>query len=140
MAELTPTTPSTCCSTEQQADCCEPQDKDGCCSAESTSCGCAAGETDDPVDVRELVRERYAAAARGDAGCSDAAAAAGTVALGDERGNQVFGAALYEDDAEDGVPEGVLSASLGCGVRPRSPTWSRARPSSTSARAPEPTF
>jgi arsenite methyltransferase len=53
-----------------------------------------------PTEIREVVRERYAAAARSNGGCC------GT----DEQG---FGAALYE--GED-VAEPALSASLGCGV------------------------
>jgi arsenite methyltransferase len=50
-------------------------------------------------DIREAVRERYAAAARGDSCCATA---------GDG-----FGAALYDADA---APEAAIGASLGCGV------------------------
>jgi arsenite methyltransferase len=101
MAELTS---SSCCSTEAQASCCEPSEKDSCCGASAAggACGCSAGAS---PDIRERVRERYAAAAR--------AAADGPTAL-DEAG--VFGASLYERAEADGAPDAALSASLGCGV------------------------
>jgi len=61
-----------------------------------------------PTDVREAVRERYAAAARGDGSCCGPST--------DKSGAEVFGAALYDArDAEGAVAEAV-SASLGCGV------------------------
>src|SRR5215218_9876502 len=61
-----------------------------------------------PTDVREAVRERYAAAARGDGSCCGPST--------DKSGAEVFGAALYDArDAEGAVGEAV-SASLGCGV------------------------
>ncbi len=64
-------------------------------------------------DVREAVRERYAAAARtaasADGGCcSDARTP-------DRDGSEVFGAALYAGEA-DGAPVSAVEASLGCGV------------------------
>ena len=78
------------------------------------------------TDIRELVRERYAAAATSiataqptQAGCCGSAATAGSsccepVSLEDAEGNEVFGGALYDalPDA-DGAP---VEASLGCGV------------------------
>jgi ubiquinone/menaquinone biosynthesis C-methylase UbiE len=102
MAELT----NACCTPAAQAECCEPADKNACCGTHhAPGCGCAAGnETAD--DVREVVREKYAAAAR--------AAAAGTLAgcsPADETG--AFGAALYTDDEGSGP---AVEASLGCGV------------------------
>ncbi|HWF55510.1 MAG TPA: arsenite methyltransferase, partial [Solirubrobacteraceae bacterium] len=114
MAELTPTPDSTCCSSEAQATCCEPEDKTGCCTPESSSCGCAAGAEQDPADVREVVRERYAAAARAAAGATESACGC-EVGTSDERGNQVFGASLYEQQDTDAA-EGAIEASLGCGV------------------------
>ena len=98
MAELTTTpSPASCCSTETQAACCEPSEKDDCCgtAAAGGACGCAAGEQvpAPPADIREAVREKYAAAAR--------AAAAGTAgaccgpATADASGDEVFGGALY---------------------------------------------
>ncbi len=71
-------------------------------------------------DVREAVRERYAAAARA---ATDPAPAAGccspgvggVVATTDAEGREVFGATLYEGaDAE--APQAAVAASLGCGV------------------------
>ena len=117
MAELTPTPTATssCCSTEAQAACCEPTDKAECCAPGASSCGCAAGQTaSEPDDVREVVRERYAAAAR-------AAARTGATACGcairttDERGREVFGETLYSDQELVGA-EDAVAASLGCGV------------------------
>jgi len=52
MADLT-----TCCGPETQATCCAPAEKEACCG--DGSCGCGAS-----ADVRDQVRERYAAAAR----------------------------------------------------------------------------
>jgi arsenite methyltransferase len=51
-------------------------------------------------EQRELVRERYAEAARSGPGCC---------------GSEAFGATLYEDDAREGAPEAAVEASLGCG-------------------------
>jgi SAM-dependent methyltransferase len=103
MADVT----SSCCSTEAQADCCEPDAKDGCCGAGAPAggCGCAEGGG----DIRETVREKYAAAARHAA----ATTAAVVVTEADEHG--LFGASLYDDEAA-GAPAAAVSASLGCGV------------------------
>ena len=57
------------------------------------------------TDIRETVRERYAAAARG-AGCC------GTT---DASGAEVFGATLYGAESE-GASRDAVAASLGCGV------------------------
>src|SRR5438094_9426937 len=76
------------------------------------------------TDIRERVRERYAAAARAvsdEGGCACASATETSccttdVALTDEHGTQVFGAALYaEADAAEATGAAV-AASLGCGV------------------------
>jgi arsenite methyltransferase len=122
MAELAGVTPdaptpsSSCCSTEVQATCCEPSDRAGCCSPESSSCGCSAGATTtEPEDVREVVHDRYAAAARAAAGTGETACRCAVSTTG-ERGTEVFGAVLYSpDDATEGV-EDAVAASLGCGV------------------------
>lgn len=117
MAELTTdtaaTTPasSSCCGAEAQASCCEPSDKAACCgeSAAGGSCGCSASRqaAPEPVpDIRETVRERYAAAAR----------AGGTLSTTDETGAEVFGAALYEETQSQGATATAVAASLGCGV------------------------
>jgi arsenite methyltransferase len=73
------------------------------------------------TDIRERVRERYAAAATGAAdaaGCGCSPATAYTepdMALTDRTGTEVFGAALYDAEA-NGVPKAAVEASLGCGV------------------------
>ena len=78
------------------------------------------------TEIRDSVRERYAAAAKaaatqeGSCGCGTPAAEStccGTeVALTDEPGNQVFGGALYDEADVDGTPDSAVQASLGCGV------------------------
>ncbi len=126
MAELTEAT-SICCAPETQQSCCEPSDKDACCDANSAggSCGCAAGQASEPNDseIREKVRERYAAAATAVAesassGCCAAPAAIDDcrpdISSRDKQGNEVFGAILYEGEA--GAPKAAVEASLGCGV------------------------
>lgn len=103
MAELTD--PADCCAPAARASCCAPEEKTACCGAEGDGCSCAAGE--DPGDVREQVRRRYAAAATaGGCGC-------GGVSTTDASGREVFGAALYGDAAG---AEPALAGSLGCGV------------------------
>jgi len=68
--------------------------------------------TSDP-DIRETVRDKYAAAARqaGDAGswCCEAGFDAA------DTGEQTFGVSLYGEEAA-GAPDGAVKASLGCGV------------------------
>src|SRR5689334_18578624 len=75
-------------------------------------------------DVREQVRQRYAAAAtavraesrgalvvvNGDSCCSAGSCAAESVAVDD-----TFGAALYSLDERDQLPAEAVAASLGCG-------------------------
>jgi arsenite methyltransferase len=79
------------------------------------------------AEIRDSVRERYAAAAKAAAaqqetsrGCGTAGAESvccGTdVATTDEAGDEVFGGALYAKADTDGTPFGALQASLGCGV------------------------
>jgi SAM-dependent methyltransferase len=103
MADVT----NTCCSSDAQSTCCEPEAKDACCgtAAAGGSCGCAEGKT----DIRESVRERYAAAARA------AAASTSAVAVTDADEHGLFGASLYDDEAA-AAPEAAVNASLGCGV------------------------
>jgi len=62
-------------------------------------------------DIREVVRERYAAAATlsGD-GCG-----CGTTACGPEESGR-FGSTLYDEQTAGEVPERAVAASLGCGV------------------------
>ena len=116
MAELTPTAIAACCSTETQATCCEPQDKEGCCTPRSTSCGCAADDiTTTTTDVREVVRERYAGAARVAAGSTETACGC-AVSVTDDRGSEVFGPTLYDEASRAEAPDAAVNASLGCGV------------------------
>jgi arsenite methyltransferase len=75
-------------------------------------------------DIREQVRERYAAAATAVTEntasdcCGVSAAIAGCgpdIASTDKHGNEVFGATLY-DEADDPALRTAVDASLGCGV------------------------
>ncbi len=75
-------------------------------------CGCAVGSAEPTADIRETVRERYAAAARGAAGGGCCA----SVATTDASGATVFGGALYGVEETDGATADAVSASLGCGV------------------------
>ena len=76
------------------------------------------------TDLREAVRERYAAAARavaegGGCGCgtsSEASCCGSEVALTDTNGTQVFGDALYTEEETVATPDAAVAASLGCGV------------------------
>jgi len=110
MAELTTDTApaSSCCSTTAQESCCEPSEKASCCptSAAGGTCGCSAGQAS---EIRETVREKYAAAA-----LSSAERAATTSCCGDAADR--FGSVLYADGETDGATASVLGASLGCGV------------------------
>ena len=77
-----------------------------------------------PTEIREVVRQKYAAAAHaanaaeqeraseGQGGCCGSNASCCSPA--DETG--VFGATLYGSEARAQVPEAAVSASLGCGV------------------------
>ena len=73
------------------------------------------------VDIRERVRERYAAAATeasSEGCCGSGASEAGcgcSPTTADEHGDEVFGATLY-DDAGDPALKAAVDASLGCGV------------------------
>jgi len=78
------------------------------------------------TEIRDSVRERYAAAAKaaakqeGSCGCgtsnSESTCCGTDVALTDESGSQVFGDALYSETDIDGTPDAAVKASLGCGV------------------------
>ena len=76
------------------------------------------------TDIRERVRERYAAAAAAIAdstgsGCCGAPAAiegcGPDIASTDKHGNEVFGVTLYDGEGET-APKAAVEASLGCGV------------------------
>jgi SAM-dependent methyltransferase len=66
-------------------------------------------------DIRETVRERYAAAATktapSDTNCCQPIRLTASAATRD-----VFGGELYDDASREGVPDSALDASLGCGV------------------------
>jgi SAM-dependent methyltransferase len=119
MAELTTPTTDTgaCCSPHAQATCCEPEAKDACCdtAAGGGSCGCAAGQPTQATEdnIRETVREKYAAAARLATGAGDWCCEAGFNAA--DTGEPIFGPTLYGEEGA-GVPEQAVKASLGCGV------------------------
>jgi arsenite methyltransferase len=123
MAELTTTetdtvsTVSSCCAPEQQTDCCEAGAKTECCEpSHGEGCGCAAGDTigSSVTDIREQVRERYAAAALQ---VVSADAGAGCCAPSDtfDCASEVFGAALYAIGDREQIPDTAVLASLGCG-------------------------
>jgi SAM-dependent methyltransferase len=72
-------------------------------------------------DIRELVRERYAAAAKkateaaadsAEEGCCGSS----SVSCSPADSTGVFGSSLYEKAAGEDVPQAALNASLGCGV------------------------
>ncbi|HZU40784.1 MAG TPA: arsenite methyltransferase [Solirubrobacteraceae bacterium] len=119
MAEL-----NTCCAPSAQASCCEPEAKSECCGEHHGSgCGCAA----DVSAVREVVRERYAAAATAATAATSTTAGATATADAPGRGDAPccggepgcggpFGAGLYDAALGQEVPEEALNASLGCGV------------------------
>jgi arsenite methyltransferase len=79
--------------------------------------------TDETTEIRESVRERYAAAARAVAESQSSGEPTPTaatssccgpaVSTSDASGEQVFGGALYEPGE---APETAVAASLGCGV------------------------
>ena len=105
---------ASCCSPAAQETCCEPEAKSECCGdAHADGCGCSAGQAVESADVRETVRERYAAAAvavgTGAVSCCDNAAAI----TDDQRA--MFGSDLYADDDREALPDAAKLASLGCG-------------------------
>jgi arsenite methyltransferase len=76
------------------------------------------------TDIREQVRERYAAAATavaestGSGCCGASAAIAGCgpdISSTDKHGKEVFGVTLYDGEG-DAAPKAAVEASLGCGV------------------------
>jgi SAM-dependent methyltransferase len=112
MAELT----NDCCTPAAQARCCDASDKADCCGeTHADGCGCSSGVSRAPAsvagsavaDVRESVREKYAAAATALA----AGPGGGCCSPADEAG--VFGSSLYSEAEGAGA---AVSASLGCGV------------------------
>ncbi|HMT05016.1 MAG TPA: arsenite methyltransferase [Solirubrobacterales bacterium] len=110
MAELEQTTD--CCAPEAQATCCEPEAKSDCC-GDGSECGCSDGNERSESDLKEIVRERYAAAAV-DADSRDASCCANDAVITEEQ-RAVFGSNLYLDEDRSELPEAAQLASLGCG-------------------------
>ena len=115
MAELTAATATDtsaeCCLPVVRATCCEPAAKADCCEPSSSTCGCAEGaNAERDGDIREVVRQKYAAAATG------ASRDRAVTRVADEHGNVVWGGALYEGDDAADAPDAAIVASLGCGV------------------------
>jgi ubiquinone/menaquinone biosynthesis C-methylase UbiE len=79
----------------------------------------ATGQPASEPAIREVVRERYAEAARAikdtGAGCCGSGSSAFVELSTDASGHTVFGSGLYEAGETEGA-EGALAASLGCGV------------------------
>jgi arsenite methyltransferase len=72
--------------------------------------------TDIDTDIRERVRERYAAAAKTASGCCGSPEFTDPdMRPTDKDGNVVFGHSLYGEEAA-AAPQAALVASLGCGV------------------------
>ena len=103
--------------------------------------------TDTDTEIRERVRERYAAAATavaestGSGCCGAPAAIAGCgpdIASTDKDGNEVFGVVLYDDEG-DAAPRAAVEPRSAAEFPPPWPTSTRARRSSISGPAPEPT-
>jgi ubiquinone/menaquinone biosynthesis C-methylase UbiE len=117
MAELET---ASCCTPTEQATCCEPADKAECCGTDDKSCGCQSRDeaktVDDPAQLQEVVRQRYAAAANAVSRTEEdsASCGCGPTALTEEQ-KSAFGASLYEGDQRDALPETATLASLGCG-------------------------
>ncbi|MCW3013953.1 MAG: arsM [Solirubrobacterales bacterium] len=84
----------------------------------SSCCGPSASSADvtDAADIRETVRQTYAAAARAVAEQSGTSSCCGPVSLTDADQIQVFGSSLYEGTETAGAPATAVQASLGCGV------------------------
>lgn len=126
MAGLTdPTaTPTSSSSTpEAQQKCCEPVDKVDCCdtSAAGGSGGSSAGhQTESPqavgTDIRETVREKYAAAALAVADQQSASCGCGPEVTTGATGAHVFGGSLYDDSEKEDATTAAVDASFGCGV------------------------
>ena len=109
MAELsTPagTTTNSCCAPEGQVACCEPRVKADCCDpSHGEGCGCAVSTTEkQPGDIREQVRERYAAAAK-QVTTTDPGAGCCAPSETFDGGSEVFGAALYAIGDREQIPD-----------------------------------
>jgi SAM-dependent methyltransferase len=69
------------------------------------------------TDIRETVREKYAAAAKAAATATDAGCCGtGTLACSPADATGAFGGSLYDATSGADIPEAAIKASLGCGV------------------------
>jgi arsenite methyltransferase len=128
-----------CCNPQVRASCCEPGAKSECCGEQhGNACGCAEGHvltattSANAAALREIVRKRYATAARAaaageffrareaeyePASClpvSESVSPAAAAIAADAAG--LFGSALYDEATGAEAPDAALNASLGCGV------------------------
>ena len=67
------------------------------------------------TDIRDTVRERYAAAAKAVAD-KQSGCCGGAVSCRPADETAIFGGTLYDEASREQVPEAAVSASLGCGV------------------------
>jgi SAM-dependent methyltransferase len=72
-------------------------------------------DTSQSTDIREVVRERYAAAAR-NAGANDRSCCGPSRDSLLDGQEDVFGGALYDEAEAGSAPRAAVDASLGCGV------------------------
>ncbi|UGS35521.1 arsenite methyltransferase [Capillimicrobium parvum] len=114
---MTTSRETACCTPAEQATCCDPADKADCCGADHAggACGCRAGRAADRSDLREVVRERYAASARAVTQTGAAACCGGGAAIITDEQAGLFGGSLYAGDDRGALPDSALLASLGCG-------------------------
>ncbi len=75
----------------------------------------------DLTDIRQTVREKYAAAAKAAASSADAQAEAGccgseALSCSPAGAAGLFEGSLYDEAAGEDMPQAALDASLGCGV------------------------
>jgi arsenite methyltransferase len=68
------------------------------------------------TDVRENVRERYAAAAKAAGSAEGGCCGPGAVSCSTADAPDVFGGTLYDEASRDEVPKAAVNASLGCGL------------------------
>jgi arsenite methyltransferase len=107
-------TTSSCCSPAAHESCCEQDAKAGCCgNGHSDGCGCSAATAAGSDELREVVRETYAAAAIAASTGSAACCGDGAALTAEQR--DAFGSGLYTSDDRTAIPDAAGLASLGCG-------------------------
>jgi arsenite methyltransferase len=67
------------------------------------------------VDIKEVVRERYAEIARNVGGSGSSCCSGSSCRYDGERGSEGISANLYGDDETKALPKEAVLASLGCG-------------------------